>query len=382
MSGTRLGVITYTRAFALALSCAGLVLLALAASAHAVPTKFWGIVPQAGLNDEQLQRLSDGGVESIRLGIEWGTIQPERNGPIDWSDTDAAIAGAVRAGFDVLPTVSGVPAWAVNLARVPGGGGSTAPAQLPVNGAAARGWKALLTQAVERYGPGGDFWAANPGLRPRPLRTWQIYNEPNFKFFVARPNPAQYGKLVKISHAALKAADPKAQVILAGLFARPKGARTASGKHRSVNWYASDFLARMYKTNPGIKARFNGVALHPYTRFAGDIPGIVEELRKVLAANRDSGKGLWLTELTWSSQRPTPSNVFAKGVGGQARELTKSFRTLRAQQAKWRIKRVYWFSVDDIEGACNFCDGSGLFRSGFIPKKAWFSYVRFAGGTP
>ncbi len=28
---------------------------------------------------------------------------------------------------------------------------------------------------------------------------------------------------------------------------------------------------------------------------------------------------------------------------------------------KWKLQRVYWFSVDDQAGACNFCDGSGLF---------------------
>ncbi len=36
----------------------------------------------------------------------------------------------------------------------------------------------------------------------RPIRTWQIWNEPNFKYFVAKPNPGEYGKLVKISNAA------------------------------------------------------------------------------------------------------------------------------------------------------------------------------------
>ena len=49
---------------------------------------------------------------------------------------------------------------------------------------------------------------------------------------------------------------------------------------------------------------------------------------------------------------------------------------------KWKLKRVYWFSVDDQTGVCNFCDGSGLFAQGFVPKKSWFAYVKFAGGTP
>ena len=121
------------------------------------------------------------------------------------------------------------------------------------------------TAAVARYGPNGSFWAENPGVPKRPIRNWQIWNEPNFKYFVAKPNPAEYGKLVKLSSTALKAADPGAQVILGGLFARPKGCRTDSGKPEALNWFATDFLDQMYETTPGIKAKFNGVALHPYT---------------------------------------------------------------------------------------------------------------------
>ena len=58
----------------------------------------------------------------------------------------------------------------------------------------------------------------------RPIRTWQIWNEENFKYFVARPNPAEYGKLVKLSYAAIKGVDPGAKMILGGLFARPNEA--------------------------------------------------------------------------------------------------------------------------------------------------------------
>jgi hypothetical protein len=39
---------------------------------------------------------------------------------------------------------------------------------------------------------------------------------------------------------------------------------------------------------------------------------------------------------------------------------------------------VYWFSVDDVPGVCNFCGGTGLFRRNLRPKPAWHAYVRFA----
>ena len=141
----------------------------------------------------------------------------------------------------------------------------------------------------------------------------------------------------------------------------------------------------MYETTPGVKTKFNGVALHPYTGKYQELTPEIEEVRQVLAANKDATKGLWITELGWSSQPPPANpllNIFAKGLKGQARQLKGAFTLLSAKVAAWKLKRVYWFSVDDQPGACNFCDGSGLFKSGFVPKPAWNEYVKFAGGTP
>jgi polysaccharide biosynthesis protein PslG len=354
-----------------------------ASAAQALPAGFWGAVPQSGLSEEQFQRLGTGGIESIRLPLGWPSVQPTRESAIDWSGVDDQVEKAAKAGIKVLPFLTGAPEWAVPAARVPQAGGLKAPAHLPVSGAGRAGWIGFLTAAVARYGPSGSFWSEHPGVPRRPIRNWQIWNEPNFKYFVAKPNPAEYGKLVKISSGALKAADPGAQVVLAGLFARPKGSRNAkTGKHKSLNWYGSDFVEAMYRSTPGVKSRFSGVALHPYSYFANELPGVIEEFRKVLAANKDGGKGLWITELGWSSGKPTRANLFAKGPAGQASQLKSAFTLLRNKQAKWRLKSVFWFSVDDVPGACNFCDGSGLFGKGFVPKKSWFAYVRLTGGTP
>jgi hypothetical protein len=372
------------RAVALAVGLTLAASLVFAAAAQALPAKFWGVVPQSALTTEQADRLGGGGVESIRLSVDWSSLQPQQGAPIDWAGTDAMVEKAARGGIDVLPTITGAPSWAVPSVRVPGGGGAKAPGSLPTGGEAAAGWKALLRQAVERYGPNGDFWAVHPAVPVRPIRSWQIYNEPNFKFFVARPNPTEYGKLVKLSSATIKALDPGAKIVLAGLFSQPKGSRNSAGKHISINWFASDFLDRMYKTTPGIKTRYTGVALHPYTGTWQYLTTEIEEIRDVLKKNGDAGKGLWITELGWSSGPPKSdgSNSFAKGPAGQAAQLKGAFKLLVSKQAKWRIQRLYWFSVDDAQNVCNFCDGSGLFGEGFVPKKSWFEYVKFTGGTP
>lgn len=369
------------RAWTAAMAVALLGLAVFAAGAQAIPAKFWGVVPQQVPSDEQFQTLKRGGVDSIRIPVEWGAVQPTPDGALDWSHVDGPVRKAANVGIEVLPFLTGAPAWAVPHVFVPGTGKtSKAPARLPATGPAAGAWAAFVKAAVARYGPNGAFWAENPLVPPRPIRAWQIWNEENFKYFVAKPNPAEYGKLVKLSSTALKSVDPGARAILGGMFALPKGCRSKAKPKRA--WCAHDFLDEMYRTTPGIKSRFDGVALHPYSYFFPELRPRIEEFRDVLAENKDASKRLWITELGWSSRPATRTNLFAKGLGGQAAQLKGAFSLLKAKQAKWKIQRVYWFSVDDQEGGCNFCDGSGLFAQGFVPKKAWFTFVRFAGGSP
>lgn len=364
---------------------------AFAASAAALPAKFFGVVPQSVLTLEQFKTLETGGVQTMRVPIEWPAVQPLRNGQYEWATFEPLIERASQTGIELLPFMIGAPTWAVPNATIPGTGGAKTTAHLPATGAAATAWANFLKAAVARYGPGGQYWQENPLLPEVPITNWQIWNEPNFKYFVAKPNPTEYGKLVKISSTAIHSVNPSARVILAGMFAKPNGARHRAAKNpkkvvdgTSVNWFAAYFLEQMYKTNPGIKSSFGGVALHPYVGRYPALTGEIEEFRKVMTAAGDGNKGLWITELGWSSEPPQPGgeNVFAVGAAGQARELKGAFTLLKQDQVKFKLQRVYWFSVDDAAETCNFCNGSGLFKKGFVPKKSWTEFVKFTGGTP
>lgn len=376
MRERRIRPLRRARLWPAAFAIAALGALAAAPSAFAVPANFWGVVPQGSPSVEQLQRLKAGGVDSIRVPISWGSVQSVRGGLYNWSDADSFFAAAAAARLDIFPFLSTVPTWVVPVDRRFG-----SPAFLPVRSGKQRsGWTRFVKQAVFRYGPGGAFWSENPGLPRKPVQAWQVWNEPNFKYFVARPNPAEYGQLVKLSSAAIKAADPTAEVILGGLFARPIEA--TFHKKPPQAYFAADFLEQMYRSTPGIKSKFQGYALHPYTGSWKNLTSRIEEVRRVLALNHDAGKDLWITEMGWSSEPPQPHNSFAKGVAGQARELKGAFRLLTANQRKWRLQRIYWFSINDFAGLCNFCGGSGLFGDSFKPKPSWRAYVKFAGGRP
>lgn len=363
-----------------ALSAALAVVLATAAAlapgAQALPARFWGVVPQVPPTAEQYQRLRQGKVGSMRIPISWAAVQPAPGGPFQWSSIDPLVGGAASVGIEVLPFLYGAPTWAVPMQRSIA---SHPPRHLPVRtGAQRSGWARFVREAILRYGPNGSFWAENPGVPKRPIRTWQIWNEQNFKYFVAQPNPVEYGKLVNLSFPAARRADPGARIVLGGMFARPVEA-TYKRRPREA-YFATDFLDQMYKRTPGVKRKFQGVALHPYTGQFGTVRLYVEELRKVLIKNRDAGKGLWFTELGWSSDPPRAGNSFNKGPSGQVQQLRGAFRMLKAMQSKWHVQRVYWFSVTDLEGSCNFCGGSGLFTEDFAPKPSWRAFVGFTGG--
>ncbi len=376
MSSLRTGPPRRARILLAAFAVAAFGVLAVASPALAVPAKFWGVVPQANPTLEELQRLKRGGVDSIRVPISWGSVQPERGAGLDWSSADGFVETAVAAGIEPFPFLSTAPVWAVPVDRRFG-----SPRFLPVrNGLQRAGWKRFVRGAVLRYGPRGSFWSENPQLPRRPIRVWQVWNEPNFKYFVARPNPAEYGKLVKLTYAAAKSADRGARLVLGGLFARPIEA-TLKVRPRQA-YFASTFMRQMYRRTPGVGSKFHGVALHPYTGSWRNLPARIEEFRRALRPFGGDRKPLYLTEVGWSSEPPRRGNSFAKGLRGQARELTGAFRLFRANQRRWRLQRIYWFSINDYAGLCNFCGGSGLFADGFRPKPAWRAYVRFAGGRP
>jgi hypothetical protein len=368
------------RAWIAAIAVSMLGLAAMAPAAVALPGDFWGVSPQGTPNAEQFQRLRNGGVDSVRIPIPWGSVQPTGPADSNFTNVDALVSGAAAAGLNVLPFVYDAPAWAVTPARVPGSTAS-APKTLPVKtGAQRAAWSNFLKLVVGRYGPNGSFWAANPGLPASPIQTWQIWNEENFKYFVVRPSPADYGKLINLSYAAIKSVDPGAKLILGGMFARPKEAEYK--RKPAQAYFATDFLDRLYTSTPGVKKKFVGVSLHPYTTKYQQLTPDIEEFLTVLKANHDAGKKLWITEIGWSSEPHSAGDSFAKGPAGQATQLKGAFKLFKSRAAKWKLQRIYWFSVDDQPGSCNFCGGSGLFGSGFLPKKSWFEYVKFAGGTP
>jgi hypothetical protein len=359
------------------LVCAAAFLPAAAGAAGATrlpsaPPGFFGIVPQGPPSALEARYMSVGGIESVRVPISWASVQPTRQGGYDWSSFDPYVEVATRAGLRVLPFFYGTPRWL-----------APKPTTLPVDTAAQRSaWKAFITAAVKRYGPGGEFWDqhATEGVNyepaipaPLPIRTWQVWNEANFFYFAYPVSPQRYAKLLAISTPAIKAADPTAKVMLTGLFGEP----TAGGKRGMP---AATFLQQLYRV-PGIKSRFDGIALHPYAADTETLEEIVEAVHEVTVENHDR-VGLYITEMGWGSQNDFNQVSFEQGIRGQVRELRGAYRYLLENRTRLDLKAAYWFAWKDAPGACNFCDSVGLFRAGhgLRAKPSWHAFVAITGG--
>jgi hypothetical protein len=346
-----------------------------AGAAQAAPASFFGIVPQAVIDEEDARYMRAGGIGSIRLPIGWESIQPTKRGPYNWEGTDREVATAVNQGLTVLPFLAGVPRWIGHKTTT-----------LPIDNARARnGWMTFVKAVVSRYGPGGDFWAehtpqvAKDGIvvrHPKPIHVWQIWNEVNFFYFAYPVSPVRYARLLKISYQAVKSADPTAQVLLSGLFGEPN-----QGGKRGMD--ASVFLEKLYEV-PGIKHYFDAVALHPYAFHVEDLERMVEQMREVVLANHDPSAGLYITEMGWGSQYDPNVVAFEQGWQGQARELRGAYNYLLSNRHRLNLKAAYWFTWKDSRYYCNFCDSVGLFRESnrYLAKPAWRALVSIAGGRP
>ncbi len=366
---------------AVAVAAATATVAAGAQPAQAAPRGFYGVVASSIPQPSEFQAMARGGAGGVRFLIYWRQVQSVDGSHYDWSRVDPIVAGAAQAGLPLLPFIYGTPTWAADCRGIPNGFCDRAD---PLRTAAGRsGWRNFVTAAVDRYGPNGTFWsdtsdAYNPPKLP--IREWQIWNEPNSTtFFRPRPSPKRYGKLLKISAAAIHSRDRRARIDLAGLFGTPP-------KPSQSLW---KFLDGLYKIK-GIKSKFDAVAIHPYS---GNIKGIryqLQRTRKLMAEHKDKKTPLVLTELGWGSGSPTApppqGGPLQKGEQGQAHMLTSSFHLLAKQRKTFKISRVYWFTWEDLPlntaGECFLCASAGLFTASGAAKPSWPAFARAAGGQP
>ena len=344
-----------------------------ASASASVPQRFVGMnlngpffspeVNQPG----ELSSMIASGVESVRVEAGWDAMQPYASEqdvptalrheftnvggvPTDFSSFDRIVSMAASRRLTLLPVVEFAPAWD----QLPSPAADTPPPNSP--GPFAR----FVAALAGRYGTHGSFWQAQPNLPKVPIRMWQIWNEPIFPVYWAQqPWEPRYVRLLRATRPALRAADPGAKLVLAGL--------------PNASW---QYLATLYRLHA--RGLFDAVDVHPYTAAPQGVITILRRVRAVMNHNGDRNKPILAGEVSWTSSLgkvpPTTSFDIATTESVQARDVTQVVRLLAANRRWLGLSAFYyntWIGDEtmpqargdqfNFAGLLKFFDGEGMF---------------------
>jgi hypothetical protein len=226
-------------------------------------------------NDTILRLAHDAGFTWVVQLLEWREVEPTP-GEYFWEYPDWLVRAGGYYGLNLALRLDHPPEWAL----------SANPDGPPVDAVT---YARFAGQVATRY-------------RGR-VAAYIIWNEPNLaaEWAGRPPNPVAYVALLQAAYQAIKAADPKAIVVSAGL------APTNEVSERALDDRL--FLRAMYAA--GAKGHFDVLGAHPYG-FAyppDDPPGAhqglnfarLANLRQTMIEAGDTHTPIWATEVGWTT---------------------------------------------------------------------------------
>ena len=301
------------------------------ASHAAAPPNFVGITSEDLLfatgqyRSATLSQQHSAGVRIIRQAFDWAAIE-KSPGKYDFDLYDAFVRDAAARRVAVLPVLHNTPPFYRR-------------------GSSERPWcppRQLSTMAefaralVRRYGPNGSLWRANPGAHGMPIRSWQIWNEPNLAiYWCNRPNAREYASMLRVVGKAVKGEDPGADIVTAGL---------PDSKLRSA-MPLEKFIARLYRARG--KRYFDTLAINGYATNNAQLSELLRRVRRNMNRRRDRRAGIWITEIGWGDAGPP--HRYNVGSAGQAARIASSFRLFGRLGPKLRLRGVVYYSWRDHE---------------------------------
>jgi Glycosyl hydrolase catalytic core len=310
-----------------------LIALLLAGTLHAAPAPAHAAVPPAdfvGLNDwttptpTTLQQFGGAGLKTWRLPLWWAAVEPTK-GRYNWAGYDNFVLDAARSGVRVFFVITGCPKWACADPYAP-------PATPDGRSALAT----LAATAASRYGQQGTLWATHrtPFV---PVTHWQVWNEVNEERNLPSGDPAEYLQILRTVRLAIKDHDPTAQIVLSGLV------------EKGTPKWLNEFLPALYALDPNVKGDFDVMAIHGYSADPEGFFSILDQTRRIMAAHGDGDKRLWVTEIGWGTEGP--QHPFSPGTELQAAFLRQAFDTALGCRERWKLDRVFWFSLHNGDPA-------------------------------
>jgi hypothetical protein len=295
----------------------------------AVHVFLWG---NADTTARDLQLARDGGFHWVKQRFEWRYIEGKNKGNFEWNEPDRIVNAIAQAGLKVVARVDNQPKWASSSVVWPG----TGPPDNP------KDWTDYLTALATRY-------------RGR-IQAYEIWNEPNLdrEWGDKSPDPAAYTAMLKASHQAIKAADPQALVVSAGM-----SPTTTTGAQAIPDL---EFIRQMYAA--GARGSFDVLGVHaqPWKAEPCADPAQVaaspdltnndpsdvasrrvyafrhaEDVRALMVQQGDGDKQVAVLEMgATTDTRPNSAYLwFAVDRDGQAKQLVSGFQCARQQWRPW-----------------------------------------------
>ncbi|MCW3014461.1 MAG: cellulase family glycosylhydrolase [Solirubrobacterales bacterium] len=299
----------------------------------------------AGNDPGQIAKALATNAKLVRFFVEWRTLQPSKGDSYPSKDAGAAnlatqIDNAIRqvnaAGAKPIFVIVGAPAWA---------NGSPVDQNVPPTDP--QDYADFFAQFVRHTRDAGSVAA------------YEVWNEQDAELFWHAPSPEQAGPYSQLLKATYKTAKP-----LAGDSAILVGPLTGNN---------ADYLQQLYDS--GAKGSFDGVAVHTDTACLELGPDAFyresdhndrvgryaflgyRSVRQVMLANSDGEKGIWMTELGWTStggKASTCSRIPNSGtrsdgvtVENQAKFLTHAYGCMAEDPY---LVAGFWFTMFDDPG--------------------------------
>jgi len=337
------------------------------ASAAAVPVAdpavhvfLWG---EPDATDPVLSLARDGGFHWVKQRFEWRNIEGKGKGRFEWDEPDRLVDAAEARGLKIIARVDNQPQWASSKVTWP------------------------ATSPPDRMEDWVDYVSALAARYKGRIQAYEIWNEPNLdrEWGGQPPDPKAYTTMLQASYRAIKAADPGALVVSAGL--SPTTTQSAQAM-RDVDFYQGMYAA-------GAKGSYDVLGVHAAgfkaapcadpAEVAGDPalsnPGDssppdvkrvyafrhVEDVRQIMASNGDGDKQIGVLEMGWTTdQRPnSPYAWHAVSAEQQATNLVDAFKCAREHWSPWvgfmtviyiadahwtRQDEQYWWSITNPDG--------------------------------
>jgi len=306
---------------------------------------------------ENLDRVRSTGAGLLRQTFDWARIEPAP-GRYDLSFYDGYVSALARRHLRLLPILFNPPPFRSSAPAEPRHG--TYPPRRPADMGE---FGALIAR---RYGPGGSFWREHPELPRLPVRSWQVWNEPNLPaYWPSGPDAAEYVRLLRATGRGIRSVDPTAEIITAGL------------PDSSLGVPLRDYVAAMYAA--GGADAFDTLAVNPYGLDARGVLDTVRAVRAVASENGDN-PAVWVTELGWATGGPRSD--FRVSEPRQAELLEETVLALARRRRDLHIRGVVYFNWRDSTpyagGRDFFGLHTGLLRLDGDAKPALASYKKVA----